>query len=84
MPIIVCLIILIAITLFILWRKNSFGAKYKCSEGKFRIRGKKNSFKIYKGKRFVFQVVDGQIVSFMDKAVSDEFIEYGGESHGSF
>lgn len=42
----------------------------------FRAMGKKNDFWISKGKRFKFHVVDGNIVSFIDKSVSKKEIPY--------
>lgn len=63
-------------------KNESFQQDFICPEGKFRIAGQKNGFTIHKDDRFTFHVVDGQIVSFVDKAVSDGTINYGGTTDG--
>ena len=72
--------------LLIIWliykRKGTFRQKYTCTEGRFRIAGKKKCFKINKDGRFEFVVVDGKIVSFRDRAASNTTIRYGGGEDG--
>lgn len=64
-------------------RRKKIHQKFVCSEGTFRITGEKERFKVYKDQRFVFEVVDGQIVSFMDRSVSNHVMRYGGEENGT-
>lgn len=52
---------------------------YKCKEGKFYIKGKKNNFTISKNGTFEFLVKDGQIVACKDNRKRANFVYYGGE-----
>ena len=75
-------LLLFLIIWFIYKRKGAFQQKYTCTEGRFRIAGKKKCFKISKDDRFEFIVVDGKIVSFRDRAASNATIRYGGDADG--
>lgn len=79
------LVILLILTLiFLLWnyRKKRFKINYSCDDGHFRIYGKKDNFRICKDNRFVFHIVDGEIVSFSDTTIGRETITYGGKENG--
>jgi hypothetical protein len=65
-------------------KKKRVKLTYNCSDGDFRIQGEKDNFKIRKGNRFVFHVVDGQIVSFVDKSAHGKAIQYEESEHGDF
>ena len=75
----VLIVVLIAI---IIWRRIDSNEKVRediiCDEGQFFVRGKKDSFTIRKGTRFIFKVKNEQIVSVKDTTVSKQQIEYRG------
>lgn len=64
-------------------RRNSINLKYICTDGEFRIKGKKQNLKIYKGNRFVFNIVNGRVVSFVDKSISNAPVAYEEIDHGN-
>lgn len=64
-------------------RRKRIHQKFVCPEGTFRITGQKERFKVCKDQRFVFEVVDGQIVSFTDRDVSNHEVRYGGGEDGT-
>ena len=74
---------LAVLAIFFLQKRNSIDLKYTCPDGEFRIKGKKQNLKIYKGKRFVFNIVDGQIVSFVDKSISNTPVAYKEIDYGN-
>ena len=77
-------IILLVIAIYI-WssRKKRINEQFSCAEGSFSVSGTKNNFRIEKDGRFEFVVVDGKIVSCVDKLVSKESIAYGGNDNGT-
>lgn len=81
------LIVLLALVVFLMvrWlqrRKRRINKEYSCAEGKFRVKGHRDSFCILKDNRFEFHVKDGQIVSVKDKTIGDQPIYYGGFGDG--
>ena len=56
--------------------------QHSCVDGKFRVKGRTDSFYILKDDRFEFHVKDGQIVSVKDKTIGDQPIYYGGFGNG--
>lgn len=82
MILIIPAILIVALIAIILWRRVDSNEKVSeditCDEGQFFVRGKKNSFTIRKGNRFIFTVENGQIISVKDTAVSKQQIEYRG------
>lgn len=82
MILIIPAILIVVLIAIILWRRVASIEKVNediiCDEGQFFVRGKKNSFTIRKGNRFIFTVENGQIVSVKDTTVSKQQIEYGG------
>ena len=64
-------------------RKKAIDLRFTCADGNFRIKGRKQKLKIYKGNRFVFNVVDGQVVSFVDKSISNKPVIYKGVDYGN-
>lgn len=91
MIIIIALIIIVVISLWNHKKKATpttveqpkIDAEYICDDGTFRIVGTKDSFLVSKNTRFSFLVKNGQIVSFVDRDVSEERITYGGPDHGN-
>ena len=75
--------IAIAVLFYLRKKTNAIKCTYSCDEGNFRISGKKNCFYIRKGNRFVFTVIDGQIVSVVDKAVTGHAVKYGRATDGN-
>lgn len=51
-------------------------------QGKFQVSGQKDKFQICKDGRYIFNVKNGQIVSFRDMTISTMDIPYGGEEGG--
>ena len=81
---IIVFLIVVAIIVAIIWKKKpKIDLNFISQEGKFHVQGKKGKFQIQKGDRFIFNVKDGQIISFVDKSVSNEVIEYKEASHGN-
>lgn len=77
------ILILLFLLGFILYKKTRIDLKYYCENGQFHIKGRKNNFKIHKNDRFVFHVVNGQVVSFIDKSITENPITYGGDMNGN-
>lgn len=64
--------------------KRKIDLHYSSNGEDFTASGIKSDFWITKGNRFSFHVIDGQIYSFVDKQVSTDEIEYGGQSDGTY
>lgn len=79
---IIAIIVIVTITVLARYHKKRIVQRYACADGVFYIRGTEKKFRIYKGNRFVFNVVNGQIVSFIDKATGNQVVEYRGMSNG--
>ena len=75
------LIIVVALIGYI--RKSRIHYTLSLPDGEFSIKGRKEKFKIKKGNRFEFLVVDGRIVSCVDKRIGKKPIAYGGNDNGS-
>lgn len=85
--IIALIVVLLALLILLLRHSNKKDLKridesFTCAGENFRISGHKNRFKIQKGERFEFLVVDGEIVSCIDKSISKSAVNYGGTNHG--
>ena len=74
------LIVLIIVLIILTSRKKRLGERvnynYTYQNNNYKIRGRKNLFKIYKNDRFTFTVKDGNIISFKDNTVSNNDIVY--------
>ena len=77
----------IVVCIIIIWlrhrTKQKVKALYSCNEGTFQILGSKSSFKVKKGKRFEFSVVNGQIVSYKDKMLGRKTVYYTEDTYGT-
>lgn len=62
--------------------KRKIDLHYSHNGDDFAATGIKSDFWITKGDRFSFHVIDGQICSFVDKKVSMDEINYGGQADG--
>ena len=82
MILIIPAILIVALIAIILWRRVDSNEKVSeditCDEGQFFVRGKKDSFTIRTGTRFILKVKNVQIVSVKDTTVSKQQIEYRG------
>ena len=85
----ICLLVFFAFTLLfgvyvliLFFRKKLVFSKAKVKEGFFYTIGQRNLFWILKNKRFVFKVVNGQIVSVRDLQHPLLDYKYGGEMYG--
>ena len=76
------ILIVLFVIFLIVYKKKRIDLEYVCENGKFRIKGIKNDFKIFKNDRFVFHVVNGQVVSFTDRMIGEDIITYGGGQSG--
>ncbi|RMD02320.1 hypothetical protein D9O40_06700 [Clostridium autoethanogenum] len=83
----VILLIIVCMVIIFLFRKKkskrslvecNINCEYKCKEGYFKIKGKKNNFTIEKNGEFKFLIKDGQIIACKDKRKNSEFVYYGG------
>ena len=90
----VIILVLVIIVVVFLWKykekatpttveQPKIDTDYICDDGTFHIVGTKDSFIVSKNARFSFAVKNGQIVSFIDRDVSDARITYGGTDHGN-
>ena len=71
---------LAVLAIVFLQKRNSIDLKYTCPDGEFRIKGKKQNLKIYKGKRFVFNIKgnDYRLIVLIKFTVSHVLIRFVG------
>ncbi|MFI3201645.1 MAG: hypothetical protein R3Y54_08995 [Eubacteriales bacterium] len=76
------IILIIVIIILVVRKKNKLKNNpklkktYRCEDGKFKVKGKRNNFIVRKNKKIEFLVKDGNIVACRDLRVSRKFILY--------